>query len=64
MKITGVRTVPYQFTMQRPIGDANNPAGSDQMPGLAVFLDTDEDLSGIAMGGRWPDGGVSGRTIR
>jgi L-alanine-DL-glutamate epimerase-like enolase superfamily enzyme len=51
MKITGVRTVPYQLTMQRPIGDANNPAGSDQMPGLAVFLDTDEGLSGIAMGG-------------
>ncbi|MFP6644660.1 MAG: mandelate racemase/muconate lactonizing enzyme family protein [Candidatus Latescibacterota bacterium] len=51
MKITGVRTVPYQLTMQRPIGDANNPVGSDQMPGLAVFLDTDEGLCGIAMGG-------------
>ncbi|MFP6593209.1 MAG: mandelate racemase/muconate lactonizing enzyme family protein, partial [Candidatus Latescibacterota bacterium] len=51
MKITGVRTLPYQLTMQRPIGDANNPVGSDQMPGLAVFLDTDEGLSGIAMGG-------------
>ncbi len=51
MKITRVRTLPYQLTMQRPIGDANNPVGSDQMPGLAVFLDTDEGLSGIAMGG-------------
>ena len=51
MKITGVRTVPYQLTMQRPIGDANNPEGSDHMPGLAVHLDTDEGLSGIAMGG-------------
>ena len=35
----------------KAIGDANNPVGSDQMPGLAVFLDTDEGLSGIAMGG-------------
>jgi len=51
MKITGVRTIPYQLTMQRPIADANHPAGSDQMPGLAVFLDTDTGLSGIAMGG-------------
>jgi L-alanine-DL-glutamate epimerase-like enolase superfamily enzyme len=51
MKITGVRTIPYQLTMQRPIGDANNPAGSDQMPGLAVFIDTDEGITGISMGG-------------
>ncbi|MDP7449925.1 MAG: mandelate racemase/muconate lactonizing enzyme family protein, partial [Candidatus Latescibacteria bacterium] len=51
MKITGVRTIPYQLTMQRPIGDANNPVGSDQMPGCALFLDTDEGLSGIGFGG-------------
>ncbi len=51
MKITGVRTVPYQLTMQRPIADANSPSGSDQMPGLAVYIDTDEGISGISMGG-------------
>ena len=37
--------------MQRPIGDANNPAGNDLMPGLAVFVDTDEGVTGISMGG-------------
>jgi L-alanine-DL-glutamate epimerase-like enolase superfamily enzyme len=51
MKITGVRTVPYQLTMQRPIADANYPAGSDQIPGLAVYIDTDEGITGISMGG-------------
>ena len=48
MKITGVRTVPYQLTMQRPIADANYPVGSDQMPGLAVYIDTDEGITGIS----------------
>lgn len=51
MKITAVRTIPYQLTMQRPIGDANNPAGSDQMPGSALFIDTDEGVTGIGFGG-------------
>jgi L-alanine-DL-glutamate epimerase-like enolase superfamily enzyme len=51
MKITGVRTVPYQLTMQRPIADANDPVGSDQMPGLAVYIDTDDGITGISMGG-------------
>ena len=51
MKITGVRSQAYQLTMSRTIGDANHPEGSDQMPGLAVFLDTDEGISGISMGG-------------
>ncbi|MEE2657684.1 MAG: hypothetical protein VX733_04210, partial [Candidatus Latescibacterota bacterium] len=51
MQITGVRTQPYQFSMQRPIGDANNPKGHDQMSGLAVWIDTDEGISGISMGG-------------
>jgi len=51
MKITGVRTQPYQIKMKRPIGDANNPTGGDLMTSTALWLDTDEGLSGISMAG-------------
>jgi L-alanine-DL-glutamate epimerase-like enolase superfamily enzyme len=37
--------------MKRPIGDANNPIGRDVMTSNAVWLDTDEGISGISMGG-------------
>ena len=50
MKITGVRTQAYEITLRRPIGDANNPAGADRMPMLAVWLDCDEGPSGVAFG--------------
>ena len=36
--------------MTRPIGDANNPTGRDQYAALAVFLDTDLGLTGVALG--------------
>jgi L-alanine-DL-glutamate epimerase-like enolase superfamily enzyme len=49
MKITGVRTQPYQIKMKRPISDANNPIGGDLMTSTALWLDTDEGLSGISM---------------
>ena len=49
MKITGVRTQPYQIKMKRPIGDANNPIGRDVMTPTALWLDTDEGISGISM---------------
>ena len=55
MKITGIRTQSYQIEMRRPIGDANNPTGGDTMIGGALWLDTDEGLSGIAMS-RAPEG--------
>lgn len=51
MKITGCRTQPYQIQMHRPIGDANDPDGGQSMPGQALFLDTDEGVSGISFGG-------------
>ena len=50
MKITGVRTQPYQIKMKRPIGDSNNPIGGDVMTSSALWLDTDEGLSGISFG--------------
>ena len=49
MKITGVRLRPYQITLQRPIGDVNNPTGSNKVTSTAVFIDSDEALSGIAI---------------
>jgi L-alanine-DL-glutamate epimerase-like enolase superfamily enzyme len=49
MKITGDRTVLYQFEMKRFIGDANSPKGWKGATHLAVFLDTDEGLTGVAL---------------
>ena len=49
MKITGVRTQPFQIKMKRRIGDANNPVGGDVMVSTALWLDTDEGLSGVSM---------------
>lgn len=50
MKITGVRTQLYEFEMDRPIGDANSPQGRKQNVSLAVFIDTDEGITGNAIG--------------
>ncbi len=35
--------------MNRPFGDANNPIGGRPMTSTALWLDTDEGLSGISM---------------
>jgi len=51
MKITGVRTQPFEITMDRSIGDANNPQGRQHFGGSALWLDTDEGVTGIALGG-------------
>ncbi len=50
MKVTGIRTILFQHDMARPIGDANNPRGRAQYAALAVFLDTDIGLTGVALG--------------
>lgn len=50
MKITGVRTVLYEFEMKRPLGDANSPTGRRHNATLAVFIDTDEGITGVSMG--------------
>lgn len=50
MKITGVRTKLYEFEMARPIGDANNPVGRKHSAQVAVFVDTDEGLTGVSLG--------------
>jgi len=50
MKITGIRTKAYQFELERRLGDANFPEGRKLWTGLAVFIDTDEGLTGVSVG--------------
>lgn len=50
MKITGVRTRLYEHDMERPLGDANSPRGRSRVGGMAVFIDTDAGVTGVALG--------------
>jgi L-alanine-DL-glutamate epimerase-like enolase superfamily enzyme len=51
MKITGVRTKLFEHDMSRPLGDANNPVGGrSKFTGLAVYVDTDEGITGVSLG--------------
>lgn len=49
MKLTSVRTKLYEIPLSRPIGDANSPGGRDRMASLAVFLESDAGLTGLAL---------------
>ena len=49
MKITGVRTKLYEIELTRRLGDANSPKGRDRAASLAVFIDTNEGLTGISV---------------
>jgi L-alanine-DL-glutamate epimerase-like enolase superfamily enzyme len=49
VRIEGVRTVLYEVPLARPIGDVQLPAGATAMAEVAVFLSTDEGLTGIAV---------------
>lgn len=51
MKIIGVRTQIYEFDLKRWLGDANNPRGWLVNIGLAVFIDTDEGITGVSLSG-------------
>ena len=62
MKITGVRTRLYEFIAGRALGDANLPTGSSRANGLAVFLDTDEGLTGCFTAGPGARGAIHGLT--
>jgi L-alanine-DL-glutamate epimerase-like enolase superfamily enzyme len=50
MKITGYRVEQYVMRMTRAVGDANLPQGVDLMPGSILYLETDENISGISLG--------------
>jgi L-alanine-DL-glutamate epimerase-like enolase superfamily enzyme len=58
MKITGVRTQLYEIPLDRAIGDVNSPEGRRRMAGLAVFLDSDEGITGIALGSPGAQGNI------
>ena len=49
MKITGVRTRLYEFEMARPLGDANSPKGRRRTAQVAVFIETDESITGVSL---------------
>ena len=51
MKITGYRVENYTMQMDRPIADANDPSGEDLMPASLLWIETDEDIAGIAPAG-------------
>ncbi len=51
MKITGVRSQLYEIELTRPLGDANFPQGNTHLAMSAMYLDTDEGVSGVAFGG-------------
>ena len=50
MKITAVRTQLYEYDLARRLGDANSPDGRTRACDLAVFIDTDEELTGVTVG--------------
>ena len=50
MRITGVRTVLYEYPLRHPIGDVQSH-GFARMADLAVFVETDEALVGVAIAG-------------
>lgn len=50
MRITGVRTALYEYGVRRPIGDVQLPDGAQRIAELAVFLTTDEEPVGVAIG--------------
>jgi L-alanine-DL-glutamate epimerase-like enolase superfamily enzyme len=50
MKITGYKVEPYLMKMDRLVGDANLPSGVEMLPGSILWLETDENVSGISLG--------------
>ena len=51
MKITGYRTERWRQLLARPIGDVNNTQGVEVFDAGALWIDTDEGVSGVAFSG-------------
>lgn len=49
MKITGIRTNLYEIELTRRLGDANSPGGRGRTAALAVFVDTDDGITGVSI---------------
>ena len=50
MKVTSVRTKLYEIELNRRLGDTNSPEGYRKAASLAVFVDTDQGISGVSVG--------------
>jgi L-alanine-DL-glutamate epimerase-like enolase superfamily enzyme len=50
MKITGYRVEQYLMKMDRLVGDANLPGGVEMLPGSILYLETDQNITGISLG--------------
>ena len=50
MKVTGIRTALFEHEMARSNGDANHPPGRGRYAAVAIFLDSDVGLTGVALG--------------
>ena len=57
MKITGYRSEQYLMKLERAVSDCNHPDGIEILPGSILFLETDENVTGISLG---YGGGVEG----
>ena len=51
LQVTGFRSRTYEYTLTRKLGDVNGPLGSDYARGSILFIDTDEGVTGVALGG-------------
>jgi L-alanine-DL-glutamate epimerase-like enolase superfamily enzyme len=51
MRITALRTVPYTYAASRPLSDVNFPEGRQEQRTTALFIDTDEGITGVAVHG-------------
>ncbi|MFM9151508.1 MAG: mandelate racemase/muconate lactonizing enzyme family protein [Candidatus Planktophila sp.] len=50
MKVTDISFTPYTYDMLRRIGDVNLPEGAEEGMELAVFVRTDEGVTGCSVG--------------
>jgi len=50
VKITGFRSEVYSMKLDRELADANLPSGVNILPAAVLFLDTDENITGVALG--------------
>jgi L-alanine-DL-glutamate epimerase-like enolase superfamily enzyme len=50
VKITDIRVRPYEHDLSRRLGDVNAPDGFGRVSMVAVFIDTDQELTGQSVG--------------
>jgi len=58
MKITGYRYETYMMKLDRAIADCNLPEGVELLPGSILYIETDENITGLSLG--FGGGGMEG----